>query len=144
MRVDLTVAGEPRGKARPRFVRATGRAYTDKPTTDAEERIRLAWLAAGGVSLPDGPLVLHLIAVMERPAAHWKKSGELSAAGERSKWPTKKPDLDNLEKLVGDALQGHAMRDDSAIVHNVSWKRWTNAQEEPHLRIRLLPLILDC
>lgn len=142
MRVDLTVPGEPKGKARPRFIRATGRAYTDPKTAAVEDRIRQEWRDRGGVVLPDGPLTLQLIAVMARPGGHWKKNGELSAAGERAEWPLKKPDLDNIEKIVGDALQGHAFHDDASIVHTVSWKRWAKPGEEAHMRIRVMPLSL--
>lgn len=138
--VDLTVMGVPRGKGRPRFVRATGRTYTDAQTVQAEGDVAAAWLAAGAVRLPEEPLRLELVAVLERPKGHWKRNGDLSAQGERSGWPTRKPDWDNLGKLVADSLNGKAYRDDAQIVHVVFWKRWAEKGEPCHTRVRLRPM----
>lgn len=139
--IDLTVPGQPRGKGRPKFVRATGRAYTDKKTVNAEGEIVDAWNRAGAVRLPDGPLELDVTAVLERPQGHWKRDGSLSTAGVRSVWPVKKPDVDNIVKLVMDALNGKAYRDDALVVHSVLWKRWANPGETAHLRVRVAPLV---
>jgi Holliday junction resolvase RusA-like endonuclease len=140
--IDFTVPGVARGKGRPRFVRATGRTYTDKPTVEAEQAVVDAWEEAGGVRLKDGPCKLELMVVMERPKVHWCKNGTLSKAGSRSGWPVRKPDLDNIQKLVCDALNGHAYKDDSQVVHVVAWKRWANAEEPAHTWVRLFPLTL--
>lgn len=140
--IDFSVPGTPRGKGRPRFVKATGRTYTDKQTTEAEGDVVGAWARAGEQRCPDGPLKLELMAVLERPKGHWKQDGTLSAQGLRSGWPTKKPDWDNLGKLVADALNGKAYRDDAQIVHVVLWKRWANPGEVAHTRVRLSPLTL--
>lgn len=138
--IDLTVPGVPRGKGRPKFVKATGRAYTDKETVRAEQAIQQAWETAGS-PVVEGPLELHLTAVFERPQHHWKKGGELSASGVRSWWPTKRPDLDNAIKLGQDAISGFGFGDDAQIVHIVAWKRWANPGERAHWRIRLKPLV---
>jgi Holliday junction resolvase RusA-like endonuclease len=138
--IDLTVYGTPRGKGRPRFVKQTGRAFTDKQTVLAENEWMAAWTRAGEIRLDDGPLQVDLTAVLERPQSHYKTNGELSAAGERSPWPTRKPDWDNLGKLVADALNGKAYRDDSQIVHVVLWKRWASPGEGSFTRVRIRPL----
>lgn len=130
----LLVPGEPTGKGRPRFARATGRAFTPAKTRLAENRIYIAWLDAGQPRL-DGPLELIVLAVLERPAAHWKRDGTFSAAGQRSHWPTKRPDWDNVAKLTADALDGYGYGNDSQIVHATVTKRWANPGEDAHTRI---------
>ena len=45
--VTFTVPGPPVGKGRPRFVRSTGRAYTDSQTVSAEQRIHVEWIECG-------------------------------------------------------------------------------------------------
>jgi Holliday junction resolvase RusA-like endonuclease len=131
----LTIPGTPTGKGRPKFVRATGRTYTPAKTKAAENKVYLAWLEAGQPTLGDGPLRMRVEIVLNRPQNHWKASGSLSAAGERSQWPTKKPDADNAIKLVADALNGCAFRDDAQIVALECVKRWANPGELEHTRV---------
>jgi len=133
----LIVTGTPTGKGRPKFVKATGRAVTPAKTRIAENRVYLAWQDAGSPRLPEGPVYLTLEVVLARPLGHWNASGDLNAAGRRSWWPTKKPDIDNVLKLVGDSLNGCAYRDDSQIVRANCIKRWANAGEDEHTKIVL-------
>ena len=39
-------------------------------------------------------------------------------------YPTKRPDFDNLEKLIADALNGIAYHDDSQVVVSHTYKWW--------------------
>jgi Holliday junction resolvase RusA-like endonuclease len=133
----FTVPGPPTGKGRPTFVRATGRAITPQRTRLAENRVLLAWQDTHQARIDLGPVALHVEAVLERPNGHYRTNGLLAAAGERSPWPTKTPDADNLLKLVADALNKQAYRDDSQIVHATVIKRWANAGEQEHLRVTL-------
>src|SRR5918912_4223674 len=134
--IELVVPGPPQGKQRPRFVRATGRTFTPKETELAEARIERAWESAGQQRL-DGPVALGLVVVLERPRAHRCKDGRLSAAGTRSEWPCRRPDLDNAFKLAADALNNRAYTDDSQIVEAHAWRRWAAAGEREHTRIVL-------
>lgn len=89
----FTIHGEPLSKERARVV--NGHAYTPRRTRDAEARVQAAWMAAAGrVSASDGPfyVVMHFF------------------PGTR-----KRRDLDNMAKLVLDALNGWAWRDDSEV-----------------------------
>jgi Holliday junction resolvase RusA-like endonuclease len=86
-------------------------------------------------TLGDGPLWLDVTIVLRRPQSHYKTDGSLSLAGQRSERPTKKPDADNAIKLVADALQGFAFRDDAQLVTLHCEKRWANAGEDEHTRI---------
>lgn len=132
MRIELRIDGQPRGKGRPRFSPQGGRVYTDSATVLAEGRIRGAWLEAGSPRLPDGPVRMTVIAALERPKNHWRRGGTLSAAGQRSAAPTRKPDLDNLVKLIADSLNRLAYRDDADIVDCRIVKRWCNPGESEH------------
>lgn len=130
----LLVPGEPRGKGRPRFVRKTGRAYTDAETVSAEEKVRGEWRDRGRPRL-DGPLAMDVIAVMRRPQSHWSKRGGLTPAGQRNGFPCKTPDADNLLKLAQDALNEHGFGDDCQIVTASVIKAWQEPGQEPHLQI---------
>lgn len=136
MRIELRIDGQPRGKDRPRLGRG-GRVYTPSATVLAEGRIRGAWLEAGSPRLPDGPVQMTVIAALERPKNHWRRDGTLSAAGERSAAPTRKPDVDNLVKLIADSLNRLAYRDDAEIVDCRVVKRWCNPGETEHTLIRV-------
>jgi Holliday junction resolvase RusA-like endonuclease len=137
--IELRVMGTPTGKGRPRFNTRTGHAMTPHKTRVAEARVIEAWHLAGEPRLPDGPAVLTVEMALERPNAHWKLDGTLSAAGLRSEWPTKKPDADNVLKLVMDSLNGCAYRDDAQIVHAWVVKRWCNGGESERTLITLKP-----
>lgn len=110
--IHLVREGMPVGKARARVRINYGEgigdpkawAYTPKKTTDAEEEWR--WLfKLGGYQpfLDDVPLSMTVIAYMPDPM--------------------KKPDIDNIVKLVSDSLgKGIAYTNDSQIVHLEAWK----------------------
>jgi Holliday junction resolvase RusA-like endonuclease len=134
--IELVIPGEPKGKARPRFNRATGSAYTPTSTQRAEQRIQTEWIALGR-PVVSGALSIEVEAVLTRPKNHWLKDGTLSTAGARSPQPTKKPDWDNIGKLIADSLNGLAYADDSQIVLAVTVKRWAERDESEHTRIRI-------
>lgn len=131
----LRIDGRPVGKGRPRFGKG-GVVYTDKRTTSAEARVVIAWNEAGQPRLPDGPVAFLVTQVVARPQTHWKRDGSLSAEGQRRPWPIgRKPDFDNALKLLADALNGCAYRDDVDIVHSWYVRRWANPGEHEHTEI---------
>lgn len=100
------VAMEPRGKERPRFVRATGRVYTPAKTVRAELRIQEQVAAEYRDAPYLGPVTLVVTVYLPKPKSKPKN---------KPCWPTSKPDWDNYGKLVSDALNGIVYRDDSQI-----------------------------
>lgn len=103
----FTVPGPVRGKSRPRFSNSPyPRAYTPKEDVEWEERIRSAYLDAGG-ELHEGPIGVHLTVQRVLPKSAPKRL--------HSEWDTHKPDLDNCIKSVLDALNGAAYKDDSQV-----------------------------
>lgn len=118
----FAVPGKAVGKGRPRF--AGGRVFTDRATEQAEQDIFGCWMAAGSVRL-EGPVHLAVRVYCERPQSHLRANGELSAEGLRHPFPDKqKPDVDNALKLVMDALNGRAWRDDVQVVSGSSGRVW--------------------
>lgn len=140
MNVVLRIEGAPRGWQRSRVNHAQRRHFEDPKTERGYANVLIAWHEAGSPRLPDGPLAIQFEAVLARPQGHWRKDGTLSAAGQRLPWPTKKPDVDNALKLVMDALNTKAYRDDVQIVTAWVSKRWAQPAEPEHTSVVLTPL----
>jgi len=111
--IKIVIDGAVRGKQRPRLTRS-GHVYTPKETRDAEAGItRLASVAMAGRDLLTGPVSLNIFMVIEPPKSTPKRRREWMI--EKSLPVAKKPDLDNIAKLVGDALNGVVFEDDSQV-----------------------------
>lgn len=138
----LDVPGEPRGQGRPR-IDTRGRrprTFTDDKTTSAAHRIQSEWIAAGRPVLTPGPYRMVVTAHLGRPKGHYRADGRsLSAAGDRSPMPTRKPDLTNVAKLIEDALVGvQAIPDDAACVEVVAMKVWAERSiAGPRVEVRV-------
>lgn len=130
MRLQFKVPGEPVGKGRPRFVRATGRTYTPEKTERYENLVKLAFIKEYPDVTPiEGPLAVTMVANFSIPKSWSKKKQALAIAGVLR--PTKKPDTDNIAKIK-DALNGIAWRDDAQVVEESISKNYT---EVPSLTI---------
>jgi Holliday junction resolvase RusA-like endonuclease len=104
----FTVACRPRGKGRPRFGR--GHVFTDPETRAAEDQIAWAAKAAGAKQL-SGAIMLSIVATF-RPSM----TESTKAKGKAILGPfLKRPDSDNIIKLVCDALNGVAWVDDAQV-----------------------------
>lgn len=111
--VELAFRVTPTGQQRPRF--ANGRAYTPAKTRQAMAEIRSLWQAAGSPVVEGEWFTAHIAAYFLRPKTS------------RFDYPPR-TDVDNIAKLVLDALQGHAFPDDSRCVSlNVS-KHWSDIE----------------
>lgn len=118
--VHFVLFGSPTPKGRPRF--ANGRTYTDAKTRAAEQSILAAWLVAAGARTPhDGPIAVEILATFMPPESWAKWKRERATTGSWSH--TKKPDLDNIIKLL-DGLNGRAWVDDSQITSIVAHKQY--------------------
>lgn len=108
----FTIPGAPVGKGRPRFTRG-GRAYTPAATQSAETLIgHLARQAAEGVIL-DPPIALDVRAYVT-PPTKWHKADRVAAIA-TANHAAGRPDLDNIVKLIADALNGVVWRDDADV-----------------------------
>lgn len=118
------VPGKPQGKARPRLGR--GHTYTPQKTTEYEMLVRNAYLKAGG-KLVNGPVEVHVVALFEPPKSVSKKERQAMLRGEIPY--TKRPDKDNIDKVIFDALNGVAYPDDSYIVGGSSYKYYAESEK---------------
>lgn len=112
--ISFEIFGEVRGKQRPRMTRR-GHVYTPEATRLAEAEVaRLGREAMGDRPLLTGPVTLGVIVYTAPPKSVSKAVRAAMLAGEVL--PTKKPDLDNVLKLIADALNGIVYVDDCQIV----------------------------
>ncbi len=120
--MEFIVEGEPQGKARPRFSRRSGTVYTPSKTARYEKKIRQAFLAAGGKMIPEGSYAIVIMnAYFEIPKSYVK--GKRLACERNIKRPDKKPDIDNVVKVVLDALNKVAYADDKQVIE-VFCRKW--------------------
>lgn len=138
----LRIAGRAATKGRPRFDSRTGRAFTPPANIISENDVRAVWREAGEPRLPDDTAIaLDVLIHVARPAGHFRKGGALSAEGFRHPVPrNQKPDLDNAVKLIMDALETRAYRNDVRIARVSAERRWG---EWPETLITLAPHELD-
>lgn len=104
----FTIPGEPTGKARPRVTKWG--AYTPEKTVLYENLVKTCY--DGGFF--DGELSMNVEAYYQIPKSASKRNAECMRL--ESIRPTKKPDCDNVLKIIADALNGVAYKDDSQIV----------------------------
>lgn len=113
--VTIAIPGVPVPKGRPKFARRGNfvTAYTPEKTRAYEEAVALEGkIAMKGRKPLEGALRVEIAAYMPIPKSTSKKVLALIGGGA---YPhTKKPDLDNLVKIV-DALNGICWVDDSQI-----------------------------
>lgn len=116
--IRFTIPGQPFGKQRPKFSRtgAYVKTYTPKETTSYENLVKLFYNeAAKGKMFPEGAMLdVRIIAYYEIPKSTSKKKRREML--EHRIRPTKKPDWDNIGKIVCDSLNLVAYHDDSAVV----------------------------
>lgn len=113
----FTVLGRPRAKARPRFNSNSKKAYTPKETIQYEDFIRLTYKQQHREKEPfhqGVPLVVTIEAYYKIPKRANKADKEQME--QKGICPTKKPDVDNVVKIILDSLNGIAYHDDSQVV----------------------------
>ena len=122
----VIIPGQPVAKGRPRFSRY-GHAYTPGKTARWADRASVIMRDVCGTTMMDGPLKLEVIAVFQRPKNRYRKCDP-----DGRFWHTVKPDKDNVEKSVSDALQkAGVVRDDSCICTGPTSKFYTAKGEGP-------------
>lgn len=100
MQYQFVILGHPFGKERPRGTKFSMQPYTPKRTKDYEKRVREASTKQG--KMIEGPLKVDIKAYFEVPKSYTKKRRATCLAG--LEYPTKKPDKDNIEKIVLDGM----------------------------------------
>ncbi len=105
--IQFTVPGTPVGKGRPRFSTVSGQAlaYTPIKTKEYERLIKQYASRAMNGRYPferGTPLSVIIMAFFPIPKSYSKARREACATNKE--YPTKKPDCDNIEKIVCDAM----------------------------------------
>ncbi len=114
MKYEFEVIGDIKGKARPRMNTITGITYTPNSTKDYENLIRQYFKIKYPKMVPlENRIHIKIDAYFKVPKNTSKKNAELMLKNEIS--PAKKPDIDNVTKVVLDALNKMAFKDDNQI-----------------------------
>lgn len=119
MIIGFEVSGRPFPKQRPRTTK-TGRTYTPAKTALAEKAIKNRASEFFSGFRFAGPVHVDIIFVF-KPAKSWSKKRTQKAIGQPHE---QCPDVDNLSKLVCDALNGIAYVDDKQVAKCTSEKVW--------------------
>ena len=121
--VKFTVYGEPKAKGRPRVsVRKSAdgektfaRAYTPKNTVMYENQVKAEYgVQCDNFRFPDEAMLdVRILPLWDSEKRFKEKRQEMIEGKIR---PVKKPDFDNIAKVICDSLNGIAYRDDAMIV----------------------------
>ena len=139
MTVGFEIPGKPFGKQRPKFSRQGGfvRAVTAKETVVYENLVRLEYgYQVKDFKFPDGAqLDMRIQAFYGIPKSASKKKRGLMLEGMLR--PTKKPDMDNVVKIIADSLNQIAYRDDTQIVDCQCRKFYS---DDPRVEVRIIQI----
>ena len=114
MGFEFEVIGDIKGKARPRVNTYTCKAYTPENTKDYEMLIKQYFKIKYPRYVPlENRVSVKIVAQFKIPKTTTKKDRALIEEGKLS--PTKKPDIDNIVKIILDALNKMAFKDDNQI-----------------------------
>jgi len=136
--------GQPRHRTRgARWTRAGFMQHPDPRGVAYQARVAGHWLAAMGGRF-GGRLAVHLGSVgllvtafypVPKAMPAWRRY--LADTGSAAERPHGKPDWDNVGKIVADALNGRAYRDDAQIVDGRVLKRWA-LDGRPRIEVELI------
>jgi Holliday junction resolvase RusA-like endonuclease len=137
--IRFTVPSVPVAQPRPRagILRGHARIYKDNthPVHAFKACVQMAAREVYQDAPLDGPLGLRAAFVMPRPQRLTKKRGPNDRC-----WCPTRPDLDNLEKALKDALTGILWRDDAQVADVSKWKVYSSAAEQPCVEVEIRSL----
>ena len=141
MRAEFCVYGEPQGKGRPRFSTVCGHVKTRTPeqTVIYENLVRTEYRSQSGKRFPDDAMLdVRIFAYYSIPKSVSKKKRQ--AMLDKKVRPTKKPDFDNIGKVICDSLNGIAFSDDAQIVDSMVRKFYS---ETPRVVVSITDISCD-
>lgn len=126
----LIIPGEPMGKQRPRVTRFG--TYTPKKTVEYENWVKTCYTLSETRDKLEGTIKAEIKAYMSIPKSTSKKKRQEMLEGKIR--PTKKPDVDNMAKIILDSLNKLAFDDDKQVVY-CSIEKWYG--ENPRVELVL-------
>lgn len=129
----IVVEGKIKGKARPRFNTRTGHAITPADTVNYENWVKMCYKEQEGKYL-EGALTATITAYYKIPKSYSKK--RVQAIRDGKEYPSKKPDADNVAKIILDSLNKIAFNDDAQVVQLLVLKRYTEENERVEIEIK--------
>ena len=128
--IKLIIPGQPCAKGRPRLGKYG--TYTPEKTVNYETLVKQLYIMQNHRKQLEGALQMRVIAYMPIIKSTSKKNAELMRMGNIR--PTKKPDWDNIGKIISDALNGLAYHDDSQIV-TATVEKWYS--DNPRVEVEI-------
>ena len=128
----LIIPGEPCAKQRPRL--GKGFTYTPEKTVNYETLVKQLFITQQHERL-EGELKMTVRAYFSIPRSASKKKREKMLNGEIR--PIKRPDWDNVGKIISDALNKIAYDDDSQIV-SATVEKWYS--DNPRVEVEITEL----
>lgn len=126
--LSFVIPGPPKGKGRPRFARQAGIAFTPKDTVMYENLVKNYFRVSYPDWVPtDKPIMIYIEAGYPIPKSMPK--GKQERARDQRLSPAKTPDWENIGKIISDALNQLAYKDDRQIVDGRVRKVYTEAPE---------------
>lgn len=113
--IEFVIPGEPKGKGRARFAKRGNfmQSYTPKETTSYENLVKVYGREAMQGRAPSlGNVQMFITACFSIPQSKSEKKREAM----HNTYAPKKPDHDNIAKIVSDALNKIAYDDDKQVV----------------------------
>lgn len=117
----LTIPLRPKPKERPQHGRFS-KGYTPKSTREYEEAVKHYYERDCGLPPTDKPVMVTFMFNFAVPKSCSKREQAKKLLGTCPY--SNRPDLDNIEKAVMDALNGMAFKDDCQVVAKISLKRF--------------------
>lgn len=131
----VIVEGKIKGKARPRMTKQ-GHTYTPNDTVTYENWVKLCYQNQDGRWL-EGSIKAIIMIWFAIPKSYTKK--RIKAIKEGLEYPQKKPDIDNVTKIILDSLNKIAYEDDSQVTDLEVMKRFTEGKE----RVEIILEVID-
>lgn len=135
MKVKFTIMGPPKGKGRPRFQRIGNYTKVSTPadTVNYENLVKIEYeLQCKKYYFGESELGINLITYYPIAKSTSKKKREQMLNQQVN--PTKKPDCDNVLKIIADSLNHIAYKDDAQIVEASVKKRYA---EIPRVEVEI-------
>lgn len=132
--ISFTISGDAVGKGRPRFTtKPYPHSYTPKETERYEDLVKLSFKSQlKGQQKFDGAVTMLITVFVGLPKVSKKKQEQMLSQEIK---PTKKPDADNIAKIIMDALNGLAYDDDKQVTRLIVDKIYSRV---PFVEVKIL------